>query len=571
MRRGASGRLARTRAPSIALLLLLGCRGDAPQRDAPQRDAGAAGGTVVVAQSAEPDLLLPPLVASVEGKKVVDLLFDRLAEIGPALNTVGDAGFRPQLAARWAWAPDSLSIAFHLNPAARWHDGVPVRAADVRFTHALYADPATGSPVASEVADVDSVTAPDSLTAVFWFRRRFPEQFFQAAYQMHILPAHLLGREPRAALLTSALARAPVGSGRFRFVRWVPAQTLELVADTAHYRGRPRLDRVLFSVAPDYTATTAKLFAGEADFFEAVRAEQLPEVARHPTLRALQYPALDLGFLQFNLRDPAARARPHPVFGDRAVRRALAMALDRERLVRSALDSLGVVALGPVLRAQASADTAIPQLPYDPAAARAALDAAGWRDADGDGVRERNGRPLAFTLIVPSSSRNRVRYAVLVQEQLRQAGARVRLEQMEFNTYVDRLSRRAFDASLSGYRTDPSPATVRQMWGSGAARARGGSNYSSYESPAFDAALDSAVSATDPARSRAYYRQAYATIVADAPAVWLYELRPIAAAHRRLRITGMRADAWWAGMADWSIPPAERIARDRIGLRAAAR
>jgi peptide/nickel transport system substrate-binding protein len=552
-----------------AALTVLGCRGDRSQSADASGAAGDIGGTVVIASSSEADLLLPPLVETIDGKKAIDLLFDQLARIGPELNTIGDRGFTPQLAERWTWAPDSLSIAFHLNPKARWHDGVPVRAGDVRFTYALYTDPTVGSPHTPNVADIDSVTVRDSLTAVFWFKRRFPEQFFQAVYQMSIVPEHLLAGEPRASLRTSRFARQPVGSGRFRFARWVPGQTLELVADTANYRGRPKLDRVMWAIAPDYTAATTKLFAGEADFFETMRPEQLPELARNASLKAVPRPALETGFLQFNLRDPKARTRPNPIFGDRAVRRALTMALDRQSLVRSVFDSLAYPSLGPLVRAQASADTTLPQIPFDLAAARAALDSAGWRDADGDGVREKDGRRLSFSLLAPTSSRNRMRLAVLIQEQLKQAGVEVRLEQLEFATFMTRLHQREFDAVMGTFGWDPSPGVIRQAWSGDAARAKGGGNYGHYVNAAFDAEVDSAIVEANPETSKAHYRRAYEIIIADAPAVWIYELRQIAAAHRRIQLAGVRADAWWAGIDAWSIPADQRIPRDRIGLRGA--
>lgn len=543
---------------------LLGCdRGSAPGT---ADGAAAAGGTLVIATPAEADILLPALVNTLEGKKVADMLFEPLAEIGPKLNTVGDEGFEPRLAERWTWAPDSQWIAFHVNPRARWHDGRPVRAEDVRFTHTLYANPAVGSPMTPNIADIDSVTVRDSLTAVFWFKRAFPEQFFQAVYHMHVLPAHLLASTPVAQLKSSSFARRPVGTGRFRFSRWTPSERLELVADTAHYRGRAKLDRVVFSIAPDFTAATTKLFAGEADFFEVMRPEQMPELARNASLKAVPYSALDVGYLLFNQRDAASRARPHPVLGDRQVRRALTMALDRETMVRSVLDSFGMVPLGPFVRAQSGADTAAPRLAYNPARAGALLDSAGWRDADGDGMREKDGRPLGFTLLVPNSSKNRVRYAVLIQDQLKRAGVAMKIEELEFGAFAERLMKRKFDAAMDARHLDPSPTVIEQSWGSAAARAPESSNYASYANATFDALLDSAGATAAPARSRAYLSRAYRAIIEDAPAVWLYEPRMVAGAHKRLQISGMRADAWWAGIADWTIAPGQQIGRDRLGL-----
>lgn len=553
---------------AVAVWIASGCGDRHPRQDAD--DAGlsdGAGGTVVIATPADADALFPPVVTGVTGRQVTDLVFDRLAEIGEGLNTVGDAGFRARLARRWTWAPDSLSIAFHLDPGARWHDGEPVRAADVRFTHRVYTDPAVASPSAESLRNIDSVTVGDSLTAVVWFRRRAPEQFYDATAHMRILPAHQLRRIATGALAHSEFSRRPVGSGRFRLVRWIPGDRIELVADVANYRGRARLDRVIWTVAADPAAAAVRLFTREADVFEGVRPEHLPELAQRPALTTASYPGLQYGYLQFNLvGGGGAAARPHPLFGDRALRRALTMALDRRAMVRNVFDTLGTVALGPFTRAQATADTAVRQLPFDPAAAARALDSLGWRDTDADGVRERGRQRLAFRVLVPTSSVPRLRMAQLAQAQWRRVGVRADVEALEFTTFADRFGRRRFDTAIGVWFLDPSPASVRDLWGSVAARAPGGLNYGGYASAAFDTAVDSALAAPTAAAARPHFRRAYQTIIDDAPAVWLFEPRPVLGLHGRLRIVSVRPDAWWAGLADWWVPPAQWTARDSIGL-----
>jgi peptide/nickel transport system substrate-binding protein len=182
-------------------------------------------------------------------------------------------------------------------------------------------------------------------------------------------------------------------------------------------------------------------------------------------------------------------------------------------------------------------------------------------------VRERGGVPLEFSVLVPTSSQIRQRLAGLVQEQLRALGARVTVEPLEIGVFVERLNDRRFDAAMGGWHTDPSPANIRQTWGMIGARTSGGSNYGGYESVAFDAAVDSALNASAPAKSRAHWLRAYQTIVDDAPAIWLFEPRLVAGAHRRIRLQGLRADGWWAELDQWSIPLGERIGRDRVGVR----
>jgi peptide/nickel transport system substrate-binding protein len=553
--------------PALLALAALPALAACERAPAGRDGGGATGGTVVVAAAAEPSNLLPVLPNTTQGQSIYAQLFDRLAEIGPELNTVGDRGFRPRLAERWAWAPDSLSVRFALAPGARWHDGRPVTARDVAFSFRLATDPRAASPVAPLLANVDSVTAPDSATAVVWFARRSPQQFFDAVYHLYVLPEHRLRDVAPDRLAASPFAREPVGSGRFRFGRWERGQRLELDAVGDHWRGRPTLDRVVWEFAPDFGNATIRLLAGDADFVENLRPETLRQMTRSRAVRLVPYPSLDYGFLQFNLRASDGSRSPHPLFADRELRRALTMAIDRERVVRNVFDTLAHVAVGPIPRAVFPEWEKLRAIPHDVPRARALLDSLGWTDADGDGVRERGGVRLAFSVLVPTSSQIRQRLAVLAQEQLRGVGARVSVEPLEIGVFVDRLNDRRFDAAMGGWHTDPSPAGIRETWGVIGTRTSGGSNYGSYESAAFETAVDSALDANSPERSRAHWLRAYQAIIDDAPAVWLFEPRLVAGVHRRIEVTGLRADGWWAELDSWSIPLGARIGRDRVGGR----
>lgn len=153
--------------------------------------------------------------------------------------------------------------------------------------------------------------------------------------------------------------------------------------------------------------------------------------------------------------------------------------------------------------------------------------------------------------------------AVLIQDQLRQAGVRMDLDPLEFASFIDREKSGKFDAVFGGWHVDASPAGIRQTWGSAGLRETGGSNYGSYRNAAFDAEVDSALSSMSLEARRAAFRRAYQRIIDDAAAIWMAEPKTVLAIHRRLRTTGMRPDAWWSNLGAWSIPEAERIARDR--------
>jgi peptide/nickel transport system substrate-binding protein len=221
-----------------------------------------------------------------------------------------------------------------------------------------------------------------------------------------------------------------------------------------------------------------------------------------------------------------------------------------------------MVALAPAPRALIPDTAAFTQVPYNVAAAKALLDSAGWRDSNNDGVRDRDGVPLAFSILIPSSSTSRQRYAVLLQEQYRAIGVQATPQVLENNAWNEATyETHAFDAYLGAYQPSPGLVGLLQTWAS-----RGSSNAGRYDSPAFDALLDSALTTFDPATSRRYWARAFQQIDDDVPAVWLYEQRSPVAINRRFITTPLRADSWFVGLADWRVDPAQRIDRDRIGL-----
>jgi peptide/nickel transport system substrate-binding protein len=546
---------------SLALLVAASCVDQTTRTG-----TGEIGGTVViVAGGTGSTPMIPPLAIDAFGRLVSDNVYERLADIGPDLNAVGDRGFTPRLARSWQWASDSLSIAFAVDPRAKWHDGRPVTASDVRYSFRLNKDPNAPTQFTSLLENIDSISVRDSLTAVVWFRRRTPEQFYDIAHQLWVLPEHILKDVPRDKLGDNETILRSVGSGRFRLARFEPGVRVELIADTAHYRGRPKLDRVILSFATDGAAALTQLFSGQADFYDAIPVDALKRIDSVSNVRLVRFSGLQYVFLWMNERDRTRSASPHPVFADRRVRRAISMALDRQAMARNVFDTLGTVGSGPFARALADTTVVLP--PFDRAKSAALLDSAGWI-AGTDGMRSKNGRPLRFGILVPTSSSARMRYAVLIQEQLRSVGVRAEIESMDFRTFAERFPSGNFDAVLSGFATDPARSSAKQTWTT-AAFPPSGQNFGHYSNRTVDALLDTASITFDTVRSKEAYHRAFQTLVDDAPGVWLYDVLTLGGAHKRLRIEGMRPDGWWGGLSEWWIPANERIERDRIGLRPA--
>jgi peptide/nickel transport system substrate-binding protein len=551
----------------VLLAAAVACRSEAASAD------GETGGTLIAVLPSDPGALLPIIARQIQDKMVIDQIFEPLAMLAGDLNTAGDASFQPRLAERWTWAPDSLSIAFHLNPRARWHDGVPVRAADVRFTYQLATDTLVPSNLSEQLQRIDSVSTPDSLTAVFWYRRRYPEQFYDATYNVWIVPEHLLKDAPRASLATSPFNKSPVGTGRFRFVRWEPGSRIELIADTANYRGRPKLDRIVWSIVGDPNAKLAQLGTHEVDAFDLVTREHLAQLGggAQPASRVSLWPGMAYSYIVFNRHEPKSLTKPHPILDNLAIRTALAMALDRAAMVRSVFDSLAVPSVGPMARSQSLADSAIAQPAFDTVRAAALLDSLGWKRPKPDAIRMRNGKPLRLGLVVPTPSAARVRCATIAQEAWRRLGVQVDVEQVEGQVYVQRLRGKDFDMIFHGVTTDPSIGGVRSAWSSATAAALGTMNGGGWAVPGFDAHLDSALNATQATAARAHSHEAYASLMRQVPAIWVYEQRNSLAISSRFKNVQLQPNGWWQGIADWTIPAAERLPRDRIGLATKAR
>ncbi|MFI5234775.1 MAG: ABC transporter substrate-binding protein, partial [Gemmatimonadales bacterium] len=292
-------------------------------------------GTIVVVTGQYPGLPIPTIIQGTSNQDVADLLFLRLARLGPTLSSDGDAGFVPQLAAHWT-RRDPVTLAFDLDPRARWHDGVPVTAADVIFSFTRSRDPAINPSLATLLHDIVSVTAEGDHRVVFRFDHAYPSQFYDATYQVQILPAHLLAALPPAALATSDFARAPVGDGPFKWVRGVAGQFVELAANRDYFLGAPKLDRVIFRASADGDTRMTLLLSGEGDALENILpVTNQDRVRADSDLRLLAVPTFMVGYFLYNQRDPADHAKPHPIFADRGVRRALTLALDRETMARS--------------------------------------------------------------------------------------------------------------------------------------------------------------------------------------------------------------------------------------------
>jgi len=393
---------------------------------------------------------------------------------------------------------------------------------------------------------------------VFRFRRAYPEQMYDAVWQVAPLPAHLLDTIPAASLATSAFVARPVGNGPYRFSKLEPGRQLELVANPDFFLGKPGLARVVFLVVRGAEAQLNLVLDGTADAYEsAMLARQVTPVVAKPDLTIHTMPSFSVGYLLFNQRAYGDRSRPHPVLADPAVRRAIALAIDREGLVRSAFGPYATLVDGPM--GMASWIRRVTQkLPnHDPRRARALLRERGWTDADGDGTLDKDGQPLVLRLNYPGTNLPRVTLAEPIQQMLRQVGVRLELIRLDGPVWADRRNRGEFDVDFSQVTLDPTPSGLVQSW---SCAGIGGSNVGSICNPAFDSTLARAIGAAgDPVGA---WREAIRTLQNGDPAVFLYSPMMVIVTRGHYRDVSFRPEAVWSDLWRWSVEPGPRLARD---------
>ncbi|MGH7631184.1 MAG: ABC transporter substrate-binding protein [Gemmatimonadales bacterium] len=531
--------IARRAATACAVLCALAAGPASPQSRAP--------GTVVIVTGQYASSPIPTAMEGAQSttanQELSDQLFLRLANLGPDRRTADEKSFQPALARAWERL-DSLTLAVELDPRARWHDGRPVVADDVVFTFARARDPKIAPKLANLLRHLVSVTAKGERRVVFRFGRAYPEQFYDITFHAAPLPSHLLGA-PAAELPREFIAN-PVGSGPYRITRAVPGQFIELTANPDFLFGPPSVSRVLFRVASDAEARMNLLLSDQVDAMENVPGPltNIQRVAAASHLRAIALPSPAMGYLLFNQRDRADRARPHPILSDPAVRRAIGFALDRQAIVRATFGRWAEVPYGPVSQLLWIRSESPAAEPQNLGEAQRLFASRGWRDTDGDGVLDRHGVPLALALNYPLTSEVRRQVAQLVQEQLRRAGVRIELVRLEGAVWHERRTRGDFDIDFSSVIQDPTPSGLTQGWS-----CAGGTNVAKYCNPRVDSLLERAIA--DPGGGGATWQAALRQIEEDAPAVFMYAPLYVYPVSRRLRDVRLRPESPWLQLWSW--------------------
>lgn len=507
--------------------------------------------TLVVGETTEPISLNPLMLEGTIAGMVGSLLYSFLVTEDGNGNLVPDAATEVPSLANGGISRDGLRLTYHLRHGIRWHDGQPLTARDCVFTFRAIMDARNNIPDRHGYDQIANVTAPDDSTLVVTLKHPYSpivDTFLALDANYPIVPAHLLEGLPN--LNTLDPARYTVGTGPFRFVEWQRGDHITLAANDSYFRGKPHVQRVVMRIIPSATTLINQLRTHEIEMAPSL---QDPTVERplHGAagLHIVTTPASGVTMLYLN-----TQAGPT---SDRALRRALALAVDRDGVMRHATQE----AFGSehALRGLFGTYDSAPSFPaFDPAAARAALDAAGWKMGP-DGVRVKHGRRLSLTLIYMTSQSIFQIIATQLQEELHSVGADVAIRGYAPAQFI---SPAASGGPIFGGRFDLAVMNVFAAAGPDAGsfficseRAPSGFNLARLCDPRIDTVFSDAIGQYDRPRVQRDVAAIERAIVDDLPVIPLGQVRWISVVSDRVANLAPTPVTPYGRVSNWTLGP----------------
>ncbi len=447
---------------------------------------------------------------------VTDAIFSNLTRYRPGdLQPVGD------LAASLQPANEGRVWTIKLRQGVRWHDGKPFTAKDVKFTLENVVNPNVKALYRSAMRGLKRVDVVDANTVRLEFPDPFPSLPVVVGWWIiPMTPSHLLEGQDLNDL--SEFAKKPVGTGPFRWKEAVKGSHVLVEANPNYHAGAPKLQNIVFKILPDINTVTAQLRAGELDLaqVEAVHMEALKGV-QHVGFRITEQPSTFFIALN-NTRAP---------LNDRRVRQALMYGLNRQAIITQIYKNTTRLAAGPYAKAFGEfVNPALQPYSYDVNKAKALLQEAGFTPGS-DGIMQKDGKPLAFELMVDRGNPVREQIALFAQQSWKQIGADVKIAAEEWSVFVKRGNMQPgdYDARTGWRITAPDPDKTAEYTTGGA------NNHYGYSNPEVDKLMLQARHTLDKKQRVALYHQLQKLIYDDVPVIWLNYRTEILAMNKRVK------------------------------------
>jgi peptide/nickel transport system substrate-binding protein len=453
--------------------------------------------------------------------RIFDLCCRGLVRATPEMD------YAPDLAQSWE-TPDDKTIIFKLNPNAKFHDGKPVTAADVKWTYdSLMAESFT-SAKKSGYAAVASIEAPDQHTVIF--RLKEPNAGIFDNLNLGIVPQ---GTD------TNAAKTKPVGFGPYRVTEFRTDEVVELEAVDNWVHGAPKIKNITVRVIPDATTMVLEMRRGTIDLeVNQIPFENVEEFEKSPKHQVVKKPGSVYQYLAFNMKDP--------ILSKVEVRRAIAHAIDRQKIVNDLLRGHGVptdtlFGQGHWVRAEN-----LPAYPFDLNKAKQLLDQAGYRDPDGDGPRPR------FSLTFKSSTNQEANLrAEMIQQMLRNVGIDMKIQTSELGTFLEDVGKGNFQMFSLSRNGIADPDWYYILFHSQNFPPEG-QNRGFYSNPRVDQLIMEGRATFDRAKRKQVYGEVQRILQEDLPYVSLYHQINVAVMDKDLQGYTMYPAGFWLGIPQMS-------------------
>lgn len=484
------------RAVCVALVcilsLLAGCAHRSPSN------------TVTMLIESSPNSLDPRIGTDSQAERIDALIFDSLVQRNDHFGIV------PDLAVSWE-IPNPRTYIFHLRTGVHFQNDLPLTSRDVKWTIDSILNGTIVSIKAGAYKYISSIDTPDPSTVILHLSQPDPGLLWNLCNGGIGIVPYGSGRD---------FWKHPVGSGPFRFVSQQTDRDVVLERSPNYWGTKPHIDRIQFNVVPDATTRALELEKGSADVaVNALSADMVDALRQRPNLVVEDGPGSEIAYIVFNLRAPYLK--------DVRVRRAIAQAINRPLIIHSLLRDQARPAnsLLPTQHWAWTGDTQ--QYPYNPAAANALLDQAGYKRG-ANGVR--------FHLGMKTSTDETTRLlAVVLQQELAKIGIALDLRSYEFATFYADLTRGAFEMAPSRWIGGNEQPDIYQYAYSSASFPPHGSNRGFYNNPQLDALLNDAAGTLDQSKQRTDYKQVQQILSRDLPTLDLWYIDTVIIHSRRLK------------------------------------
>ncbi|MCS7297852.1 MAG: ABC transporter substrate-binding protein [Bacteroidia bacterium] len=531
------------------------------------------GDWVIIFTLADPENLNPTNSTSADAQYIQSHIFFSLLSVDPRDTNYP---YVPALAVSLPEvSADGMRYTFEIHPAAQWDNGEPVTAKDVEFSFKVVKNPLVDcAPLRPYYEFIEDISIdPKNPRRFTVITNRKYMLALSSIGSMLILPRYVydpenlmdkysirqLNREGeklrsdpnirRFAERYNAMQREPshiIGCGPYLLEEWVTGQQIVLRrkstwwADTLSgiaYEAYP--DKIIYRIINDPNTAITALKAQKIDVMNGIPAKDFVELRRNKAFnehfRLENPPSFAYSYIGLNMRPQGRR----PIFTDVRVRRALAHLVDVDMIIKKFSYGLAQRVTGPLYPMhRGSYNDTLPPIPYDPQKAAQLLDEAGWKDYDGNGIREKvvEGKtiPLEFDIYVNSGNEVRLQIAQIIKQEAEKVGMKVNIVPLEWSVFLERTKKHDFDAYIGAWIGSHNPQDLKQIWHT-QSWTEGGSNYTGFGNERTDRIIEEIRQELNKEKRDSLYRLFHKIVYDEQPYIFLSSPLERIAIHRRFR------------------------------------